>query len=96
LGVAYQRALRDVKFQEEVYKNMYQLLEIARVDKIKDAVIISVLGKATLPEKKSFPRRGLSLIVITILAGLIFMGLLLVESDGKNYNKRKVMTLISA
>ena len=74
LGVAYQRVMRDVRFQEEMYKNVFQLLEIARMDKIKDAVIISVLRKASLPEKKSFPRRGLSLVVITFLTGLIFMG----------------------
>jgi capsule polysaccharide export protein KpsE/RkpR len=89
LGVAYQRVMREVKLQEEVYKNIYQLLEIARMDKIKDAVIISVLGKATLPEKKSFPRRGLSLIVITILAGLIFMGVAFSRERWKKLQQEK-------
>ena len=58
-GLAYVRALRELKYREAVYEAMTKQYEIARVDEAKDSAIIQVLDQAVAPEIRTSPKRAL-------------------------------------
>jgi uncharacterized protein involved in exopolysaccharide biosynthesis len=53
------RRFRDVKFLERLSELLTQQFEAAKIDEAKDISIIQVLDRATVPERKSSPRRTL-------------------------------------
>lgn len=67
-GLAYVRALRELKYREAVYEAMTKQYQIARVDEAKDAAIIQVLDKAVPPEIRSWPKRSLIVLTVSLLA----------------------------
>jgi len=67
-GLAYVRALREVKYREALLEAMAKQYELARVDEAKDASLIQVLDKATPPEIKSSPHRGLIVLLALFLS----------------------------
>jgi uncharacterized protein involved in exopolysaccharide biosynthesis len=69
-GLAYIRAVRDVKYNEALLELMAKQYEFARVEEGRDSSMIQVLDVATAPDQKSKPKR--SLIVISgVLLGLM-------------------------
>jgi tyrosine-protein kinase Etk/Wzc len=73
-GMEYARRLRDVKYYETIFDILARQFELAKLDEAKEGAIIQVVDPAVPPDKKSSPRRGLIVIVTTILgflAGLI-------------------------
>ena len=75
-GLAYVRAVRELKYREAVYEAMIKQYEIARVDEAKEAAIIQILDKALPPEKRTSPKRSL----IVLSGGLLglFLGVIFV------------------
>jgi len=65
-GLDYVRKLREVKYQQELFELLAKQYELAKMDEAKDAAIIQVVDRATVPDRKSGPKRAL----ITILAGI--------------------------
>jgi tyrosine-protein kinase Etk/Wzc len=77
----YLRQLRDVKYHEAVYDFLSKQLEASRIDEAKDAILVQVVDKAVIPERKSSPRRALIVLVTAIVAFLLScMGVLLMET----------------
>jgi len=74
-GLEYLRRLRDLKYAEAVFELLKKQYEIARIDEAKDAAIIQVLDKAEIPEKRSWPKRGL---IIATSALAAFFGAVLI------------------
>lgn len=72
LGLEYLRLLREAKFQDAVYQVYLKLVEMTRVDQVREPVVIQVIDHARPPEQKSFPQR-LIITVIVFSATLIFM-----------------------
>jgi len=67
----YIRRARDLKYHEAFYDFLNKQLEAARLDEAKDAVVVQVVDKAVVPERKSSPRRTLIVLVTAIAAFLV-------------------------
>ncbi len=70
-GLEYIRRLREVKYRETLFELLAKQYEAARIDEAKDTAIIQSLDVAVPPEKKSWPKRGLIVLAVTLLAGLL-------------------------
>lgn len=77
----YLRRLREVKYHEALYDFLSKQLEASRIDEAKDAILVQVVDKAVIPERKSSPRRALIVLVTAVLAFLLScLGVLLMEA----------------
>ena len=77
----YLRQLRDVKYHEALYEFLSKQLEASRIDEAKDAILVQVVDKAVIPERKSSPRRTLIVLVTALVAFLLScLGVLLTET----------------
>ena len=83
-SLAYIRKYRDVKYYETIFELLAKQFEIAKIDEARNATIIQTLDRATPPELKSKPRRGLILLVAAVLAAFfsVFLAFLL-EMGGR-------------
>jgi uncharacterized protein involved in exopolysaccharide biosynthesis len=75
-GLAYLRAYRDLRYQEAMYEIMARQYEAARLDEAKSVNFSQVLDPATVPERKSSPKR--SLIVLCAFLASFGLGCLFV------------------
>jgi tyrosine-protein kinase Etk/Wzc len=75
LGLEYVRLYRETKFQETLYRFYCKLVEMARVDEVRDTAVLQIVDQATPPEKKSSPKRFLitTLVGIATFFGMIFV-----------------------
>ncbi len=73
-SLQYRDALRELKYREAIYEILAKQFEMAKLDEAKDSPLIQVLDKATVPEKKSKPKRSTIVILATLVGG--FMGIL--------------------
>ena len=69
LGVAYGDLYRRTKIQEAVYESLTQEYELVKVQEAKETPSVKVLDVASVPERKSSPRR----VVVTLLC--VFFGM---------------------
>ncbi|MBZ5568039.1 MAG: lipopolysaccharide biosynthesis protein [Acidobacteriia bacterium] len=63
LGYTYTDLYRRVKIQEAVYETLTKQYELAKVEEAKELPSVSVLDRANLPERKSWPPRRLFVMV---------------------------------
>jgi tyrosine-protein kinase Etk/Wzc len=70
-GLAYVRAMRDLKYREALFELLAKQYEIARIDEAKDAAIVQVLDRARPPEIRSWPRRTVMVLAITFVALIV-------------------------
>jgi uncharacterized protein involved in exopolysaccharide biosynthesis len=70
LGVTWADLYRNSKIQETVFEVLTQQYELAKVDEAKETPSVKVLDPPVVPERKSFPPRGL----ITLFVGFLFLG----------------------
>jgi tyrosine-protein kinase Etk/Wzc len=79
--LVYLRSARDLKYHEALYEFLNKQLEAARIDEAKDAVVVQVVDKAVVPERKSGPHRA-TIIALTALVAFLLssVGVLLAES----------------
>lgn len=68
LGVTYADLFRQTKIQETVYELLTQQYELAKVQEAKEIPAVKVLDMAMVPTKKSYPPRGVIVVLGTILA----------------------------
>jgi len=66
-GLEYVRKLREVKYHETIFDILARQFEMAKLDEAKEGSLIQVVDPAVLPDKKSSPRRGLIIIVATLV-----------------------------
>jgi capsule polysaccharide export protein KpsE/RkpR len=69
LGVTWADLYRNSKIQETVFEVLTQQYELAKVDEAKETPSVKVLDAPIVPERKSFPPRGL----ITLFVGCSFL-----------------------
>lgn len=67
LGVTYADLYRQTKIQETVYELLTQQYELAKVQEAKEIPTVKVLDAAIVPTKKTFPPRGLIVLLGTML-----------------------------
>lgn len=83
------RIKRDVDLASDLYLNLQQQLELARLDEINDAALITVIDKAIPPRKAQWPRYGALLFTSTALGlmlGLLVAGSIVVLADWRMRN----------
>ncbi len=73
-GMEYVRKLRDVKYYETIFDILARQFELAQLDRAKEGALIQVVDPAIPPDKRSFPKRAL-IVILATLAGL-FIGAL--------------------
>lgn len=71
LGVQWADLYRRMKVQETVYELLSQQYELARVEEAKEIPTVNVIDPANLPEKKSWPPRGLLMIGLTLFSVVV-------------------------
>jgi tyrosine-protein kinase Etk/Wzc len=69
--LGYIRKVRDLKYQEALYELLAKQYEAARLDESKQAPLIQVVDRASVPDRKSGPPRTL------IVLGAGFLGFVL-------------------
>jgi len=77
----YIRRARDLKYHEALYEFLGKQLEAARIDEAKEAVVVQVVDRAVVPERKSGPHRLLIVLATAASAFLLAcLGVLLREA----------------
>jgi capsule polysaccharide export protein KpsE/RkpR len=67
LAVPFANLYREVRVQENIFELLTQQYEIARIQEAKDIPVVSIIDAPGIPEKKSFPRRKLTTLIVTVL-----------------------------
>lgn len=83
------RIKREVELASDLFLNLQRQLEIARLDEINDAALITVIDTAIPPRKAQWPRYGALLATATMLGlmlGLLVAGSLAVLADWRVRN----------
>jgi tyrosine-protein kinase Etk/Wzc len=70
-GLEYLRKVRDVKYYETIFEILARQFEVAKLDEAKEGSIVQVVDSAVPPDRKSSPKRGL-IIILSTLVGLLF------------------------
>src|SRR3989449_5810937 len=70
-GLEYVRKYRDVKYHEALFELLAKQYEAARIVEARDAFVVQQLDKAIPPEKQSWPKRSIVVLVATFLALLV-------------------------
>jgi uncharacterized protein involved in exopolysaccharide biosynthesis len=78
VSMEFWRKYRDVKVLEEAYALVFQQLEYARVLEARDTPTISVLSWAVPPERRSYPKRVVMVLLAAAFAFLMSAGAALV------------------
>lgn len=72
---------RDARVASDLYLNLQSQLEVARIEEINDAALITVIDTAVVPRKAQWPRYGaitITSVALGLLAGLLLAGSLAV------------------
>jgi tyrosine-protein kinase Etk/Wzc len=62
------RRLRDLKYHETLFELLSKQFEAARLDEARQAQVIQVIDRAIPPDKKSWPPRGLLILIGGLIA----------------------------
>lgn len=83
------RIRREVDLASDLYLNLQRQLELARLDEINDAALITVIDQAIPPRKAQWPRYGAVLFTSTaigLMLGLFIAGSIAVLADWRARN----------
>jgi uncharacterized protein involved in exopolysaccharide biosynthesis len=69
-GLEYIRKLRDVKYSETIFEILLKQFELAKLDEAKQGSLVQVVDPAVPPDKRSFPKRVLIVLIATALGFL--------------------------
>jgi tyrosine-protein kinase Etk/Wzc len=73
-GLEYIRKLRDVRYNETIFDILARQFELAKLDEAKEGALIQVVDVAVPPDRRSFPKRTLIVLVATAIG--LFFGIL--------------------
>jgi tyrosine-protein kinase Etk/Wzc len=73
-GLEFIRKQRDVKYYETIFDILARQFEAAKLDEAKEGAIIQVVAPATVPDRRSSPKRAIIVIVATFVG--VFLGVL--------------------
>lgn len=93
-GLEYVRKVRDVKYYETIFDILARQFEAAKLDEAKQGTVIQVVDRAFPPDKRSFPQRGLIVIVATaagfllgIFVAFVQAGWLRLKDDAESFQQ---------
>ncbi len=58
-SLEYARSLRDVKYNETIFNILARQFEVAKLDEAREGALVQVVDPATVPDRKSAPKRSL-------------------------------------
>jgi len=70
-GPDYIARYREFKYQETLFDLISRQYELAKVDESRDGSLVQVIDAASVPERKSRPKRSITAIVWTCGAGIV-------------------------
>ena len=73
-GLEYLRAAHELAYRQALFDMLMKQYDAAKLDESKEAAIIQVVEPAIAPDRKSSPKRGLILLLFTIMG--LFAGCL--------------------
>jgi tyrosine-protein kinase Etk/Wzc len=73
-GLEFVRKQRDVKYYETIFEILARQFEAAKLDEAREGAIIQVVAPATVPDRRSSPKRAIIVIVATFVG--VFFGVL--------------------
>ncbi len=88
LGLEYLRLFREAKFQESLYQLFTRVVEVARLDMVRDVAVVQVLAPAMPPEKRSNTRLSPS-IISGMITFFMLIGVALGREHMQNINNRE-------
>jgi uncharacterized protein involved in exopolysaccharide biosynthesis len=94
-----QRLRRETDADSELYLSLQSQLEIARIDEINDAALITVIDTAVVPRKAQWPRYGaitITALALGLLAGFLLAGSLAVMEFWRDQNPEEWRRLRTA
>jgi len=71
------RLVRDIEVNQQVYITLRQQYELAKIEELKNRLLIVLLDQADVPVEKSYPKR-LLLVIISIFFSIIFSSLYII------------------
>ena len=69
-GLEYVRRLRDVKYNETIFEILARQFELAKLDEAKQGALVQVVDAAIPPDRRSFPKRGM-IVILAIAVGFV-------------------------
>ncbi len=96
LAVPYANLYRTVRVQENVFELLTQQYEVARIQEAKDIPVVSVIDAPGIPEKKSFPRRKLTTLILTMMIMCATSALLIIREHWTSLNPRDPRRLFAS
>ena len=84
-----QRITREVDLASDLYVSLDKQLEVARIDEINDAALITIIDSAVVPRKALWPRYWVTLFTaaaVGLLVGLLLAGSAAILSDWRARN----------
>lgn len=70
IGLQFARVMREFKVQETLYELLTKQHELAKIEEAKDTSTIQVLDSASVPDRRSKPKRLFVVLSVTFAAGL--------------------------
>jgi tyrosine-protein kinase Etk/Wzc len=92
-GMEYLRLLRNIKVNDKLLEFIIPLYEQAKFDEIKETPVFQVIDYASPPEKRAYPHRTVTALIIGL--GFLFLAFLfiLIKSIILNSNNPKIIDL---
>lgn len=84
-GLAYIRAVREVKYQETLFELLARQLEVAKLDEAREGPMVQQMDVASPPELKSRPKRLEIVVAVGILSGLAAVFLIMVLATVRRF-----------
>jgi uncharacterized protein involved in exopolysaccharide biosynthesis len=76
----YVARFREFKYHETLFELLAKQFEIARVDEAREGALLQVMDPATVPERKSKPKKAIIAVLATLAGGLTLLLFVLVRS----------------
>jgi uncharacterized protein involved in exopolysaccharide biosynthesis len=70
-GMEYLRKLRDMRYYETIEQLIAKQFEMAKLDEARQGAIIQVADVAVPPDKRSFPKRTITVLLATMLTFMV-------------------------
>lgn len=100
-GINNVSLLRDVKYYETIYELLAKQFELAKIDEAKDSSVIQVIDKAVEPDRKSKPKRAITVLLSATITGFavviwIFLRLALSRLKGSPAQSERLEMLLTS
>jgi tyrosine-protein kinase Etk/Wzc len=75
VGVGVRRLERRVQLKQEVLGTLSRSYEEARINEVRDTPVLTVIDRAEVPARKSFPNRTLSVLAALLVGAVVGVGI---------------------